>query len=220
MFVTTKAVWSMITGELLELEGYEYDGPVAEAKKGSKAQDQAAGASKVGINQAQNLEGYDAAARNSERAPIDQFSRKLIPTNGATLSPYASERLAGERQQIGRDYGDATRVGLRQLASRGMGAAPTGMESSIINSNNQARGAADTQAVQDAYDQTLQGGLAGIKNLQGEQEIYDPNQPLSAEFSGANSLSGAGAQKTAANQQQWQTIAKGLSGLAMPGAGS
>lgn len=216
MFVTTKAVWSMVTGELLELEGYEYDGPVAEAKKGSKAQDQSAGAAKTGIQTAQNLTGQDINKQNAAGAPVMSFSKSLIPASGKTLSPYASEALAGEREQIGRDYGDATRVGLRQLASRGMGSAPPGLESSVINTANQQRGAAETAAVQDAYNRSLSGGLEGVRALQGEQQIYDPNRPLEAQFSGAGVLSGAGAQKTNAAQLQYQDIGKGLSGLAMP----
>lgn len=179
MFITTKIAWDMNTGEVLEHEGYEYSGPVAECKKGRK---EATGAANVGLNTAARAGNIAAENRGIQRGYRQQGDVAATDLLGTTLkgqlSPGVARQLEQEKRGIGKAYGDVAQVGLRGLAARGMGGAPTGYQASLINTAGRGAGEAETSAIDEAYKNQLGLGLEGLKYVTGQQEQYDPLRAL------------------------------------------
>ena len=191
MRVYTRAVYDIESGALIAYESYNYDGPVEHlgGKQGrGSLQTAQTGATNVGST-AQNLAGQNTNLQSGYRGAADPFAESLIPKNGG-LSPYAASQYAAEKNQIAKTYADAAQTGLRQLGNRGL-AAP-GSSASIVNTADQAKGAADTAAYQNAMQNTLGQGLEGIRYMQGQQQLYNPNEYLQTANNSYGVLSGVG----------------------------
>lgn len=153
----------------VEAEGFDYDGPVEEAKKGRESEEAAAKA-------AQDKAKKDEGTQDAARATAEPFAKSLLPNGDGSLSPYVKAQYANDLLNIHGTYGNAMRVGLRTLAQRGLGQAPTGAESSLINTQREGEAGADNDAYTNAENRTLSGGLEGLKYYQGQQINYDPNK--------------------------------------------
>lgn len=154
---------------------YEYDGPVALAKKGRETVEDAA---KKSGKLADTAQGW--ATEN--RAATTPFNKSLIPSASGELSPYVKAQLDKQKSDIAKTYGDIAQTGMRAAASRGFGSAPGGNIASIYNTAGRNAGEAERSAYADAQNRTAQLGLAG-------SELLDPNKPLQ-EATGATGQEG------------------------------
>jgi hypothetical protein len=192
--ITTRATFDF-EGNLIEWEGFDYDGPVAECKKGRENLQKAADAGNANTTQAQGVakQGQDIA--NSE-----------INTSGG-LSPLVAKQLANEQGMIGKTYSSAAQAANKGLAMRGMGAAPTGMQSSINNTAINNAGMAQTGAVGRAF---------GTQNELNNNALKIPLEAINTANGSVNAATGAG---QAVNQagSTLGDIGQGLSGLASIG---
>lgn len=182
MRIYTRIEIDILTGELISSESYDYNGPIEHLGGDSKSKGKAntsAGAAGAGnvANTATQTANSDTGIQAGYRKTGDAFANNLIPDSQGHLSPYAGAQFAQEKKQIGKTYGDMSDVGLRQLGTRGL-AAP-GASASIINTNNRNAGEAETNAYERAQQASLGQGLAGIGYGQTQQQIYNPNAPLS-----------------------------------------
>lgn len=195
MRVTTKIVFDA-AGNVLEHEWYEYDGPVAECKKGRETVE------KAGQN-ANDLTALstDYAKQNRQKQlgyadSVDPFAKSLVPDAGGGLSPYVKAQFDQQKRNIAKTYGDTAAVGLKSLQSRGMGGAPSGLTSSIYNTAGRNAGEAETNAYADAQGRTLGAGLEGVKALQGQEGVFDPNKDISSALGGTQAATNAGATRS------------------------
>lgn len=185
--------------------------PVSGAKKGRSAANTATtGLNNVGSTAA-GLAGTDTGLQTSARNTAAPFAASLIPKAGGGLSPYAASQFGQEKQEIGKTYNDLSQVGIKQLGNRGL-AAP-GASASIVNSDNRAAGDATTAAYNQALQSSLGQGLAGIGYQQGQQQIYNPNQPLQT-ATGAYNGAVSGGKAINSMGSTLGDIGAGLSGIA------
>lgn len=143
-----------------------YDGPVELAKKGREGEEQIA-------QQQKDLAAHNQQVQDAARNTSEPFAKSLLATKPGEMSPYAKDRYASDVRAINDAYGNARRVGLRALTLRGLNQAPTGAESSIMNTADNGAAVAETGARSDAMDRTLSGGLDALKYYQGQQSQYN-----------------------------------------------
>lgn len=118
------------------------------------------------------------------------FAKSLIPGANGSLSPYAQAQYTQAKDNIDKTYQSSAQAQLRGAAARGMGG-PTGQTASIANTATQGEGAADTNAYQQAQQNTLGSGLQGVNYLQNQEQIFNPLTALSTEGGLINSGTGA-----------------------------
>jgi hypothetical protein len=171
---------------------FEYDGPVAEMKKGRPQTTEAAQGANDTANRENAIASTDRQAQMAYKAKADPFAASLLPGANGALSPYAAAQLGQQKRNIGKTYGDIAQVGLKGLAARGMGSAPTGMQASLINTAGRNAGEANTNAYEDAQKNTLNQGLAGLQYSQGQQQLYDPTKSLATSIQARNVAANAG----------------------------
>lgn len=165
--------------ERISEDSFEYTGPVEAAKKGRPQTEEAANGANDIANSAKIESDKNRQLQLQYKGQSDPFGASLIPGANGALSPYASAQLDQDKRNIGKTYSDVAQTGLRGLAARGMGSAPTGMQSSIINTAGRNAGEAQTNAYENAQKNTLNQGLAGLQYSQGQQSLYDPTKLLS-----------------------------------------
>ena len=203
MRFTTRAIYNSIDDFIngrkpATWEGFEYDGPVAELKKGRGNLQSAANAGNANTAAAQGIQGATTGIAKQE-----------VNTTGG-LSPVVAKQLANEKGQIGKAYSSAAAAADRGLTMRGMGSAPSGMTSSIKNTSINNEGQAETGATGNAF---------------GEQERLNQtayNPAIAATNAVSNSVDSAANAGKDLNQagSTLGDIGSGLSGLAgMFGAG-
>lgn len=163
---------------VIHADSFEYDGPVAEMKKGRGAAEEAANGANDTANTATHMAGTDRQSQLDYKGQSDPFAKSLLPGADGGLSSYAGAQLGQDKRNIAKTYGDISAVGLKSLAARGMGGAPTGLQSSIVNTAGRNEGEADTNAYENAQKNTLNQGLAGLQYSQGQQQLYDPTKLL------------------------------------------
>lgn len=195
--ITTRAVYASIDDFINNLQptiwdGFEYDGPTAELKKGRNNLQSAADAGNANTTQAQHIANQGQQIANSE-----------INTEGG-LSPLVSKQLANEKGQIGKAYADAAGAADRGLSMRGMGVAPSGLSSSIKNTAINNRGIAETGAIGNAF---------GTQNELNQNALKIPLGALSVANGGVDSATNAGTALSKAGSTLGD-IGSGLSGLA------
>lgn len=96
-----------------------------------------------------------------------------LNTSGG-LSPLVSKQLANQQGLTGKAFQGQAQAGLRGLTSRGMGSAPTGLESSIKNTAINNAGQAETQNVGNAFGEQNNLNNQALNYEQGQQQIYNP----------------------------------------------
>lgn len=194
-------------------ESFEYDGPVAEAKKGREATTQAANGANDAANQASHYAGVDRQSQMAYKGQSDPFAASLLPGANGALSSYSAAQLGQDKRNIAKTYGDISSVGLKSLAARGMGSAPTGMQASLINSAGRNAGEAQTNAYENAQKNTLNQGLAGLQYSQGQQQLYDPTKSLQTDIAGRSTAANAGALRNKMGSG-FGDVMNGIGGLA------
>lgn len=161
-------------------------------KKGRGALGNAAQAGQTATQSGQNLVGQGQKIADSE-----------IDTSGG-LSPLVSKQLANEQGMIGKTYADASRAANRGLSMRGMGVAPTGLTSSIVNTGINNAGTAQTGAVGNAF---------GTQNQLNNTALAQPISALNATTNGVNATTNAGTALNSAGSTLGD-VGAGLSGIA------
>jgi len=209
MRIYTKLVYDITeTGlELRESEWYEYDGPIAECKKGDK--EKAVG------KQQQDYANKEQGIQDSYRATADPFEKSLISTQPGQMDPYSAAQYGSELDNISSTYNNLRQAGFKALGARGFGNAPSGMTSSMVNSINNSEGNAQTGAYRTGLENTLNHGLEAGNYFQKGQQIYNPDQA----YSGATNSYVAGDNQVA---QSWKTgigAATGIASMFIPGGG-
>lgn len=209
MRVTTLAVYDS-TGALVHWEGYEYEGPVAECKKGREVVDQAgknslatSGVATDVAKQARGIADKDQALQTGYRDKSDAAANDLltVPQNGG-LNPALARAFEQEKTQIGRAYNDTAGAAMRGIAARGMGVAPSGIEASIRNTAGRNADEAETTAYGDLLSKQLGLGVQGIERGDQQQQTYDPNKPLATTVSGLNASTNANEAATSAGEKR------------------
>jgi len=172
-------------------EGFVYDGPVAELKKGRDNLQGAANAGGQNIKTAADITQQDRGTQAGYRTGGDQIANSEVSTNGS-LSPLVAKQLASERGLIGNVYKGASRAAERGLGMRGMSAAPTGLTASIDNTAIDNAGRAQTGAVGDAFgtQNSLNNNVLGYDV--GQQKLYDPLRGIEAGNESIDSTTKAG----------------------------
>lgn len=145
-----------------------YDGEWLELKKGREQQAQL-------TQQQMDLAKGDQATRAANYAAEDPTLKQFESVGPGGMGTAASARYAADLGNINEAYGNARRQGLRSLATRGLSQAPTGAESSMINTANLAQAHDETGAFQNALGMTREDQLAALNARQGLQNIYNPN---------------------------------------------
>lgn len=191
MIITTRAVFDF-EGNLVEWEGFDYSGPVEECKKGRNQTATAANQANSAGKSALGIATQDQDIQGGYRKSGDALNNSMVNANGG-LSPLVSKQLANEQGMIGKTYSDAAKAANRGLAMRGMGAAPTGLQSSITNTAINNAGQAQTGAVGNAFGRQLELNQGGLNYDVGQQKLYDPLRALDTATSAANAGANAGA---------------------------
>jgi hypothetical protein len=161
-------------------------------KKGRGALGNITQAGQTNVQTGQNLTNQGENIANSE-----------INTNGG-LSPLVSKQLANEQGQIGKAYQGASQAAERGLSQRGMGVAPSGLQSSISNTAINNQGQADTGAIGNAF---------GTQNNLNNTALNQPISALNATNGGINAATGAATSLNKAGSTLGD-VGAGLSGLA------
>jgi len=125
-----------------------------------------------------------------------------INTSGG-LSPLVSKQLANNEGQIGKAYQSTVQGADRGLSQRGMGVAPSGLQSSIQNTAINNAGQAKTGAIGNAF---------GTQNELNNTALAQPISALNATTGGVNAATGA---NTALSQMPTMAgqVFSGLQGL-------
>lgn len=198
MIITTLATYSIEDfikngpkAKPLSWTGYAYTGPIALCKKGRGGLQQSQNTGNQLAGTAAGVANQDQGLQASYRNTGDQLMNSMTSTNGG-LSTGLRKQLANEQGQTGQVYQRVAQAGLKGLAARGMGAAPTGAASSIANTaGNQAAGA-QTGEIGNAYGEQNQLNLAGANYNQGQQQIYNPLNAVQAGSGAVNAATNAG----------------------------
>jgi hypothetical protein len=212
MRVTTKLTISMLTGDVLEHEFYEYVGPVEQAKKGSEAAKTAATGANNVASTATGLSASDQSIQSGARNSAQPFVNNLMATKPGGLSPYSQSQYQSSVQNNAKTAQNQRAAGDKASALRGFGGTP-GTNASVLNTTNQQQGANDNAAYQGALQSTLGQGLAGVNYEQQQQGLYNPNGALAIAPSAYNAAANA-AQVQNTSPTLMGDIGQGISGLA------
>lgn len=190
MRITTKLTIDMNTGAVLDHQWYEYAGEVTELKKGRNNLQGAATAGGQNTTMAQGIANQDQGIQGGYRNQGNQITNAEVNTEGG-LSPLVAKQLASEQGLIGKAYSGASQAAQRGLSMRGMGAAPSGLQSSIQNTAVNNSGVAQTGAVGNAFG-TQNALNNGVLNYdQGQQSLYNPLNALQVANQGVGATTGA-----------------------------
>ena len=220
MFVYTKVVIDTNTGAILESEGYEYDGPVAECKGDATArqseQDQAA------FNKTLMSTFQSQLAKQGQIT--DLITKTLTPQllNPTGYSPEALTALRTSASDTNSgQYQNAQKALNDQLAARGGASAlPSGVDAQLRAS---LAGAGAQQESQSQNEITLQNENAKMTNLWNAIDALSGNAQVLNPIGyagGATSGSGAVANLSQAYTQSKQSQLLGALGSLAGGAGT
>lgn len=208
MHISTRVEFDIATGRVLTRAGYVYTGPVSWMKKGAdSAKAAAAGAGAVGQS-AQDTAKANTGVQTSARTTANPFATSLLPSKSGGLSPYAQAQYGQEKMQNAENASNGRALGLRALGQRGFNS--IGAPSSIINTSNEGQNRADTGAYENAMQNTLGQGLAGLNYFGNQQQVYDPTKAYGA---------ASNAYGTQANAAQVMNSSPTLAGDIMSGLG-
>lgn len=146
---------------------HDYAGPVVLLKKGRDVVDKNM---KSAQKYADASQGIQTGARNK----AEGFVSGLESTKPGELSPLAQAQYANDVNNIVDTHGKNVEVGLRMLKQRGMGSAPTGAFSSLVNTANESSGRDQTMAYRNAQQNTYGQGLEALKYRTAQQDMYNP----------------------------------------------
>lgn len=128
MRITTKATYDMATGDLLEWEGYEYEGPVELAGGGPSSEQKAAAASQAAAtNQAAQTSKDMLNIYKNQYAKIEPFATSRM-NNGLPFFPALTDFAKGTTAQA---YAPAYSALNKRMSS--MGALPSGFRTQALS---------------------------------------------------------------------------------------
>jgi hypothetical protein len=189
MRVTTKAVFDIASGELLEWEGFEYSGPVEQAGSGPSAAQNAAAASQA------RLTDQTAAAANRAQDFVEAQQAKVSPfytsrmnfgdPNTPTLTDYAS----GTNAQA---YAPARANIIRSLGSSSL---PSGSRQGILANFEDARARGFDSNLSSILGANERAKEAGASGLLGQAQIANPGQYYGLAMGGNSSIMNANLRK-------------------------
>ncbi len=228
MFVNTKVVIDMNSGEILSKEGFEYTGPVEQFCGGASSEQKEMQALQIqayqtALSQTKEVFGDGSKIFNllsSTFSPIlkagpDQFGYGTAETtalrSGATQNQALATATAGQslREELAAQGGGNTFLPSGAQAKLNAGIATTG-------SNNLA--AAQNQITQAGFDQGRQNWMNAAKVLGGATSVFDPgNSATNASTSAGSAAEKSAKDVTDSNQaanQMWAGLAGSLAGSA------
>lgn len=131
------------------------------------------------------------------------FAESLIPrvnsAGRAELSPYSQSQYAAQSDKIAQTYRNLRETGLKTLAQRGYGRAPSGYGASMTNSLNEGKASADTSNWRQSMQDTLDQGKTGLGYFTGQENIFNPTPRMATANSGASTAGSINAEAGALN---------------------
>jgi len=126
----------------------EYEGPVAECKKGREGlgANAAAGQKQAGVNNANEQQSYNQAQ--------SLLGEDIGSSTPGSLTPAAQAQLASDNDNINRVYNGMRQQAFSSLQQRGFNNAPSGFTTATMNGINQNEGNAETGAYRNAQENT------------------------------------------------------------------
>lgn len=166
MFIATRVIFDPETFKAIPIEGYEYEGPLAEAKKGREAMGDL-------TTQLQGLlKQYSGNGQQSYDTAQGLLKQDIGSSAPGSLTPAASAQLASDNDNIQRTYNGMRQTAMATAGQRGLGSAPSGFEKTTENSIAQGQGNASAGAYRNAQENTQQQrnfATSGEMNLSGQQ---------------------------------------------------
>lgn len=183
MRITTKAVYDIATGDLLEWEGYEYDGPVALAGGGPSASQRNAADS-----QSRLADEQAAIARENQKQQQAQFAK---------IDPFATERLKNglpffnaltdfNSAENAQGYAPMRADILRSTNS--MGDLPSGYRDAQLNRLEAMRARDFDSGLKNALFANEQSKQDAARMLTGQAQLLNPLGYFSGASQGYNSI--------------------------------
>lgn len=207
MRVITKAVFDIASGDLLDWEGFEYEGPVEHCGGGpSSTQKQAAQQQLSNAQQEGQLANQSAAKFNALYGNVSPFYQSEM-TNGLPFYNNLTDFTSGTTAQA---YAPAKAAYLRNEST--MGALPSGSKAAGMNDINENEAKTfDSNLVNNMFAnyQAKQQGAAGLAGL---MQTVNP----AAFYGGSSSAAGSAMQPLQPQQNPWM----GVLGGAVQGAAS
>lgn len=254
----TLTIWEYDTMGILRLvkdHFYEYSGPVDEMKKGRKEQEQLIQDQRNQALQEQSRRTSQLAQMETERQQADaerQAAAAEKTKSDALIAPYenqapgtmngaSSAQYAADLDNITKTYDSVKEAGLRTLASRGFGRAPSGFTSSFLNTTGQNKANEETNAFRQGLSRTeaqrmtaLAYRTGQISSAQAQQQLEQAQEGITGNQASESGQLGAtefnGSSEAALRRSQMGStlgdIAGGVAGvagavgsLAAPGVG-
>lgn len=172
-------------------KGHIYSGPLARCKKGRGGLQASQDTGNKLANQASGLATTDTGIQSGYRNAGDKLMGSMTSTGGG-LSSGLSKQLANEEGQTGQAYQRTAQAGLRGIAARGMGGAPTGAAASVANTAGNQTAGAQTGEIGNAFGEQNQLNLAGANYDVGQQALYNPLNAIQAGSGAVTAASNAG----------------------------
>jgi hypothetical protein len=166
MRISTKVLFDPITFKAIPVEGYEYEGPIDEMKKGRDEMAQF-------TQEAQQMLGQlSGNAQQSYGQAQNLLQEDMGSSKPGSLTPAAQAQLASDNDNIARTYGGMRQTAAATAGQRGFGAAPSGFAKTTENGINLGEANAQTGAYRNAQQNTQQQrnlALSGETALSGQQ---------------------------------------------------
>lgn len=169
MRVTTKLVIDMNTGETLDHEFYEYDGPVALCGGGPSSQQKQAATAQANLANAETAQaGKSSAIQDKIYGQIAPFATNRLQ-NGLSYAGQLNDYAGGN---TARAYAPARAALARQLGS--IGGLPSGFKTGAMADLNENAAQNYDANLKGAQDQNDQARVQGAQILTGQQSTYNP----------------------------------------------
>lgn len=186
MRITTRAVYDIETGRLLERESYEYEGPVALAGGGPSSQQTDAATQQAQLSAQEAATAQTDSARQTDAYnSIKPFATNLM-TNGMPSYGDMTDWAGGNSATA---YAPARGALSRQLSS--IGSLPSGFKTAANADLNEAEGQNYDQGLQTAQQNQLNAKLQGANIINGLQTTYNPVAADTASGSANSSIMNA-----------------------------
>jgi hypothetical protein len=218
MFITTRKTISIITGEVLELRGYLYYGPVSLACSSGDSTVSATESSQAALNT--ELSGYmkTAFAQNQSvyKMLTPLLEKQVTNPQGMTQQAMAAART-GATDTTALEFENASRNANAVAAAHGGGALPSGVAAQVsgdISASAAAQDSAEQNQItlQNAtiQNQNYWNAISGLGNITAQN---NPTNYANAATNAGNSVASLGQTYLASQQAGWQDAAGIISGV-------
>jgi hypothetical protein len=236
MRITTKAVYDVETGALLEWSGYEYDGPVELLKSREQKQQQQIN---LGISRQQQQAQLQAMQQAQQQQALMQQMMERQQGIYDQISPFATQALnigqGALSGQIPQSFTDAFKLPARNALSSAYSGARSNLIEMLGSSGQlgsglasgplaafeqnqaQAFGESDANASLQALMQALGLGAQGASLLSGQQQVFNP-LAYGQQAQGWSQLGIGAGQAGSINPQQYARAGGGVLGSLLGGA--